>query len=89
MNVLELVIFVMFIIEDDLEIGSIEEFSGDDGIVDVLEGPPCRIRRKPEVPSPCSCSGKIGDLATPSSSIDLAPSMENRILPAAWAFVES
>lgn len=54
--------------------------SGEGGEVGALDGGFCRIRRSPDTPTPCSCSGRIGDLAIPSNSVGFPPSMENRIL---------
>jgi len=60
----------------------VKEASGDEERVWGRDG--CwRIRRKPEIPRPCSCSGITGDIAivSPRSCSMLDPaSIENRIL---------
>ena len=67
------------VIEDDLD-GKENDDSGEDGNVGIRGGGCCRIRRRPDTPSPCSCSGTIGDLAIASYSLDVPASNENRIL---------
>ena len=67
------------VIEDDLE-GTENDDSGEDGNVGFRAGGCCRMRRRPDAPSPCSCSGMIGDLAIASCSLDVPASNENRIL---------
>lgn len=59
---------------------ALEEFS-EEGRVGAL-GSCCRIRLKPEAPSPCSCSVTMGDLALDivSNSAASPSSKENRIL---------
>ena len=53
-------------IEDD-RMGGTRGVEGEEGIVGAREGARdvgcCRIRRKPDMPSPCSCSEMMGDLA--------------------------
>ena len=73
------------VIEDDLE-GIENDDSGEDGNVGVRAGGCCRIRRRPDTPKPCSCSGMIGDLAIASYSLDGPASNENRILVPSAAF---
>jgi hypothetical protein len=38
------------------------EEDSEEGMVGTLRGGCCRIRRRPDVPSPCSCSVMTGDL---------------------------
>ena len=65
------------VIEEDLEGGN--DDSEGDGYVGVRDGGCCRIRRRPDTPSPCSCSGMRGDLCIESRSMDDPASMEKRI----------
>ena len=53
------------VIDDDLG-GSAYGVVGEDGWVGARDGGFCRIRRRPEIPRPCSCSCTTGDL-TPAS----------------------
>lgn len=66
----------------ELDRGVMDVFREDDseeGRVGALGGC-CRIRRKPEAPSPCSCSVMTGDLDIVSYSAAANPaSKENRI----------
>lgn len=52
--------------------------SGDEDCVVVLQGGCCRIRRKPEAPRPCSCSGIMGGRTVVPVSVPDPASKENR-----------
>ena len=65
------------------------EDEGDGGSVGVRDGGCCRIRRKPDSPRPCSCSGMTGDLAIGSYSTEAPASKENRILAFSLDLAES
>ena len=61
--------------------GDVNEDEGEEGTVGTRDGGCWRIRRRPDAPRPCSCSGTIGDLAIGSNSVDAPASKEKRILP--------
>jgi hypothetical protein len=78
-----------FIVIEDARDMETKEASGEGGIVEVLDGPPCLMRRRPEEPRPpWSWSGSTGERARESSSIDRDPSIENRFREACcWSCV--
>lgn len=53
------------VIDEDLG-GSVKEFVGDDGCVGGRDIGCWRIRRRPDIPSPRSCSPEMGDLSAGS-----------------------
>ena len=55
--------------EDDLG-GNAYELEGDAGCDGARDGGCWRMRRKPDIPSPCSCSGSIGVLVAGSKTVD-------------------
>lgn len=66
------------VIGGDLD-GEAKDSSGDEGCVGFRQGGCCRIRRRPETPRPCSCSGITGDRTSPPFSVPDPASKENRI----------
>lgn len=64
------------------------EVSDEEGSVGARDKGSCRIRRNPEDPSPCSCSGISGALAIPSYSIIDPASNEKRILDVSAALAD-
>ncbi len=65
-----------------------KEDSGEGGSVGARDKGCCRIRRSPEDPSPCSCSGMRGDLPIRSYSMMEPASNENRILVVSAALTD-
>lgn len=71
------------VIDEDLG-GSEKDCVGDDGMVGALNGGCCRIRRKPDIPSPPSYSAAMGDLR--SGLFPIPASKETRSLPSPVLF---
>ena len=67
------------VIEDDLG-GNAYEAEGEAGCEGARDGGCWRIRRRPEIPSPCSCSGSIEVLAGSKLVVELV-SKETRSFP--------
>ena len=76
------------VIEEDLG-GSEKEASGDGGCVKTRARGCCRILLRPDAPSPCSYSDKIGDNGPSLWSFAVPSSKENRILAFPLWFVGS
>ena len=66
--------------------GRLYGVEGEEGIVGARESTreagSCRIRRRPDIPSPCSCSETIGDLAPTEPA-----SKDTRIFPSSVVFL--
>jgi len=71
------------VIEEDRG-GNAYEAVGEDGCEGAREGGCCRIRRRPDIPSPCSCPEKLGDMtAEPVSKLTRGfPSSDTTLSPA-------
>ena len=64
--------------------GRAYERVGDEGVVGTRESGCCRIRRRPDIPSPRSCSAEMGDLV--ALSREVPASNDTRSLPSPGSF---
>lgn len=74
------------VMEDDLG-GNAYELEGDAGCDGARDGGCWRMRRKPDIPSPGSCSGSIGVLGAGSKPVDELVSKETRSFPSSIGFL--
>ena len=74
------------VMEDDLG-GNAYEVEGDAGCDGARDGGCWRIRRRPDIPSPCSCSGSIGVLTAESKPVAELVSKETRSFPSSIDFL--
>lgn len=74
------------VMEDDLG-GNAYELEGDAGCDGARDGGCWRIRRKPDIPSPCSCSGSIVVLVAGSNPVEELVSKETRSFPSSTGFL--